>query len=186
MRWLESHLSHGLLLTMEGMKHAVSSRLNLPLGLISLLLLSSVTVLASWSSLSSGSLSSGSLGLRLVAQNTPSVSPTTAAEGMFFYATGLVENVIPHQGGCVLNVAVYEWRSLSAGFTLEHIPQQNDRYALTASADVCNAARIATEAASGHVAFQARSMSGLWQVTERPMPALGCGGLATNWRPPEL
>jgi hypothetical protein len=114
------------------------------------------------------------------------VSHTTAAEGMFFYATGLVEDVTPHQEGCVLQIAVYEWRSLSAGFKLEHIPQQNDRYALAATQDVCNAVRIATEAASGHVAFQARSVSGLWQVTERPMPALGCGGLATNWRPPEL
>jgi hypothetical protein len=105
---------------------------------------------------------------------------------MFFYATGLLENIAPEADGCVLHVAVYEWRSLSAGFRLEHIPQQNDRYTLAASADVCNAARIATEGASGHVAFQARSMAGLWQITERPTPAVGCGGLATDWRPPAL
>ena len=171
MRWLESHLSHALLLTMEGMKRAISSTFTLlPLGFISVLSLVCVTVLAWWPS------AQGS---------TPMVSRTTAQEGMFFYATGLLENIAPEADGCVLHVAVYEWRSLSAGFGLEHIPQRNDRYALAASSDVCNAARVAIEGAAGHVAFQARSASGLWQVSERPTPAVGCGGLATNWRPPE-
>lgn len=171
MRWLESHLSHQRILTMEGMKRAVSSKFTiLPLGFISVLLLVSVTVLAWWP----------------LAQGAPMVSHSSAEEGMFFYATGLLEDIAPSAEGCVLHVAVYEWRSLSAGFALEHIPQQNDRYALTANADVCNAASMAIEAASGHVAFQARSLEGLWQVTERPTPAFGCGGLATNWRPPEL
>jgi hypothetical protein len=157
---------------MEGMKHAVSSKFTiLPLGFISVLLLASVVAFAWWPS------AQGS---------TPTVSRTTAQEGMFFHATGLLETIDSSAQGCVLHVAVYEWRSLSAGFKLEHIPQRNDRYALAASNDVCNAAHIAIEAASGHVAFQARSLEGLWQVTERPTPALGCGGLATNWRPPEL
>jgi hypothetical protein len=170
--WLESHLSHVFLLTIEDMKRAISSKFTLlPLGFISVLSLVCVTMLAWWPS------AQGS---------TPTVSRTTAQEGMFFYATGLLEDIAPEADGCVLHVAVYEWRSLSAGFRLEHIPQQNDRYALAATNDVCNAARMALEGASGHVAFQARSMSGMWHVTERPMPALGCGGLATNWRPPEL
>ena len=157
---------------MEGMKHAVSSKFTiLPLGFITVLLLVSVLAFAWWPS------AQGS---------TPTVSHTSAEEGMFFYATGLLENIAPDADGCVLHVAVYEWRSLSAGFALEHIPQQNDRYALAANSDVCNAARMAIEAASGHVAFQARSVSGMWQVTERPTPAFGCGGLATKWRPPEL
>jgi len=153
------------------MKQAVSSTFPiLPLGVISVLSLVCVTVLAWWPS----------------AQGSMTVSRTAAQEGMFFYATGLLENIASEADGCVLHVAVYEWRSLSAGFKLEHIPQQNDRYALAASGDVCNAAHVAIEGASGHVAFQARSTAGVWHMIERPTPALGCGGLATNWRPPEL
>ncbi|MEM7736354.1 MAG: hypothetical protein AAF267_11240 [Deinococcota bacterium] len=129
----------------------------------------------------------GSLAFASWQKQTKQLSAATVAyapNDTFFHATGLVEDIEVDGNECMIHIAVYAWRSLSNDFPLAYVPAEGDRYVLAAEADYCNAVRVAMEATKGHIAFQASSLQGAWQMSERPLPAFGCGGLSNGWTPP--
>ncbi len=128
-----------------------------------------------------------SLALASWHQQTQQLSAATVAYApneTFFHATGLIEDIEVNSDQCVIHVAVYAWRSLSHNFPLAYVPSEGDRYVLAAESDYCNAVRVSMEATNGHIAFQASSLQGAWHMSERPLPAFGCGGLTNGWTPP--
>ena len=104
-----------------------------------------------------------------------------------FTATGLVEEVDFQDGGrCTVQVAVYDWISLSQGFELGEIPQQDERYYLRGEGEACQALNVAMAATQNHIGFKTGRSGDRWYFVEPPQPATGCGGLAIDWTPEPL
>jgi len=104
-----------------------------------------------------------------------------------FAGTGLVEAIeTPKKGACVVQVALYDWITISQGFELSEIPQQNERYYLRGEGETCRALTVAMASTNNHIGFEAGLGGNDWYFTETPAPALGCGGLEIDWKPPPL
>ena len=103
-----------------------------------------------------------------------------------FTATGLVEQVTFEEERCTVQVAVYDWISLSQGFELGEIPQQDERYYLQGEGAACQAVNVAMAATQNHIGFKAGRSGNEWYLLEPPTPAAGCGGLAIDWTPKPL
>ena len=104
-----------------------------------------------------------------------------------FTATGLVEEVTyQDEGRCTVQVAAYDWISLSQGFEWGEIPQQDEQYYLQGEGEACQALNVAIAATQNHIGFKAGRSADSWYLVEPPKPATGCGGLAIDWAPEPL
>ena len=112
---------------------------------------------------------------------------TPEAFDLRFSATGLVEDISFERGGrCTVQIAVYDWLTLSQGFPLEAIPQQDDRYRLRAEGATCQAVEVAMATTDNHIGFETGRAGNSWYFTQLPVAALGCGGLELDWTPAPL
>ena len=100
-----------------------------------------------------------------------------------FQGTGLVEDSSFSDSSCEVKVALYSWVSLSSGFELSEIPQQNQRFLLRGEGEVCNALTMATATTDGHISFEAGRAEDDWYFLTTPEAGVSCGGLAINWVP---
>ena len=116
--------------------------------------------------------------------SVPSVPATLHHD---FSATGVVGEVnsLP-QGHCKVDIAVYNWLSLSSTFPPLETPQQGEWYEVVGAGEMCAALSVAMAGADGHVYFRIGQSEEdeTWYFGERPAPALGCGGLKLDWTPP--
>ena len=103
-----------------------------------------------------------------------------------FSATGVVSEVSTlAQGHCKVDIAVYNWLSLSPTFPPLEVPQQGEWYEVVGAGEMCAALSVAVAATDSHIYFRiGQGDDKTWYFSEPPGPALGCGGLKLDWVPP--
>ncbi|AWR85928.1 hypothetical protein [Meiothermus taiwanensis] len=104
-----------------------------------------------------------------------------------YTATGQVVNLKAlGNEGCMVQVRLHQWVSLSDGFTLAEMPQRGQLYTLGATPEQCLTLEVAL-ASSGeredpesprHIYYQAgQGPGGEWRMLGSPSAPRGCGGL---------
>lgn len=127
------------------------------------------------------------LGVGAYVWNTQRIHSTPESFDLSFAGTGLVEAIeSPRKGKCIVQVALYDWITISQGFELSEIPQQNERYYLRGEGETCQALTVAMASTNNHIGFEAGLAGDSWYFAETPAPAVGCGGLEIDWTPPPL
>ncbi|PZA06457.1 MULTISPECIES: hypothetical protein [unclassified Meiothermus] len=87
------------------------------------------------------------------------------------------------QGRCKLSLKLYNWVSLSPGFSLSDMPRAQATYTLYGHAKECQGLEITLASGKntkdyGHIFFTAgQTRSGTWFLAEAPRPPTGCGFL---------
>lgn len=86
-------------------------------------------------------------------------------------------------GRCKISLELYNWVSLSPGFSLADMPRAQTVYTLYGSAEECRGLEIILASSKnardyGHIFFTAgQTKSGNWFLAEAPRPPTGCGFL---------
>jgi hypothetical protein len=88
------------------------------------------------------------------------------------------------QGRCKISLKLYNWVSLSPGFSLSDMPRAQTTYTIYGSAEECSSLEITLASVPqntkdyGHIFFTAgQTKSGNWFLAEAPRPPTGCGFL---------
>ena len=87
------------------------------------------------------------------------------------------------QGRCKLSLKLYNWVSLSPGFSLSDMPRAQTTYTIYGHAEECQGLEITLASSKntkdyGHIFFTAaQTQSGNWFLAEAPRPPTGCGFL---------
>ena len=117
-------------------------------------------------------------GLDLLQSNQPQVY--TRSYSGFGYVNA-VEGL--PQGRCKIRLKLYNWVSLSPGFSLADMPRAQTVYTIYGGAEECRGLEITLASGKntkdyGHIFFTAgQTQSGLWFLAEAPRPPTGCGFL---------
>ncbi|ADD27694.1 hypothetical protein [Meiothermus ruber] len=104
-----------------------------------------------------------------------------------YTATGQVMNLKAlGSDGCVVQVRLHQWVSLSDGFALAEMPQRGQLYTIGATPEQCLALEVALASAGEledpksprHIYYQAGQWpGGEWRMLGNPSAPRGCGGL---------